>query len=268
VDRTISTNKIVASACSSSAPRLAGRQYFQAAAHSDGCVAARLRFWHSLWHAAPCRNELFSPVAEASSKSFAHLPRHGPRRRPTSGKPSSQPGEPTMPLTCIRKRSTDGHRCEGTWACACGSKDRLGIPRMQCDHTFLRGNSTPIENLPPTRVLIRVCNRLVQEHHRTGLSREQMSLWLAGYPKRRASTSELGQIRTWPIAAEQVSLSSTSGHRILLRHFRPCAMCGRLQVGKENLHVAGGSVQPCVRPLSAVHMTAGHNALRGSGPGH
>src|SRR4051812_27033494 len=26
------------------------------------------------------------------------------------------------------------------------------------------------------------------------------------------------------------------------------------------------SVQPCVRPLRAVHMTAGHNALRGSGP--
>ena len=28
------------------------------------------------------------------------------------------------------------------------------------------------------------------------------------------------------------------------------------------------SVRPCVRPVSAVHMTAGHNALRGSGPGH
>ena len=27
------------------------------------------------------------------------------------------------------------------------------------------------------------------------------------------------------------------------------------------------SVQPCVRPVDAVHMTAGHNALRGSGPG-
>jgi hypothetical protein len=27
------------------------------------------------------------------------------------------------------------------------------------------------------------------------------------------------------------------------------------------------SVQPCVRPVGAVHMTAGHNALRGSGPG-
>ena len=28
------------------------------------------------------------------------------------------------------------------------------------------------------------------------------------------------------------------------------------------------SVQPCVRPLSAAHRAAGHNALRGSGPGH
>src|SRR5215471_8607862 len=30
---------------------------------------------------------------------------------------------------------------------------------------------------------------------------------------------------------------------------------------------AGWSVQPCVRPVCAVHMTAGHNALCGSGPG-
>jgi len=28
------------------------------------------------------------------------------------------------------------------------------------------------------------------------------------------------------------------------------------------------SVQPCVRPLSAAHGAAGHNALRGSGPDH
>src|SRR4030081_1230823 len=27
------------------------------------------------------------------------------------------------------------------------------------------------------------------------------------------------------------------------------------------------SVRPCVRPVDAVHMIAGHNALRGSGPG-
>jgi hypothetical protein len=98
-----------------------------------------LQFLHSLWHAAPCRNELFLPVAEASSRSFAHLPRHGPRRLPTSGKPSSQPDEPTMPLTCIRKRSIDGLRCEGTWACAWGRwQNRSGIRGIECDHKFLR----------------------------------------------------------------------------------------------------------------------------------
>jgi hypothetical protein len=45
------------------------------------------------------------------------------------------------------------------------------------------------------------------------------------------------------------------------------AMCGRLRVGKSFLHVLQHwSVQPCVRPFGAAHMTAGHNALRGSGP--
>src|SRR6266571_7601606 len=35
----------------------------------------------------------------------------------------------------------------------------------------------------------------------------------------------------------------------------------------ESSRRRGWSVQPCVRPVSAVRMTAGHNALRGSGPG-
>jgi hypothetical protein len=62
-----------------------------------------------------------------------------------------------------------------------------------------------------------------------------------------------------PIPAESLQSSETTR----------CAMCGRLRVGKENLHVAElGRVQPCVRPVSAVRMTVGHNALRGSGPGH
>ena len=30
---------------------------------------------------------------------------------------------------------------------------------------------------------------------------------------------------------------------------------------------AGGAVHRCVRPFAAVHMTAGHNAVRRSGPG-
>jgi hypothetical protein len=44
-------------------------------------------------------------------------------------------------------------------------------------------------------------------------------------------------------------------------------MCGRLRVGKEIFALRCWSVQPCVRPVGAVHMTAGHNALCGSGPG-
>ena len=36
----------------------------------------------------------------------------------------------------------------------------------------------------------------------------------------------------------------------------------------ESSRVQHWSVRPCVRPLNAVHMTAGHNALRGSGPDH
>src|SRR5215470_10884763 len=53
-----------------------------------------------------------------------------------------------------------------------------------------------------------------------------------------------------------------------VREISQRAMCGRLRVGKNFFHASSRwSVQPCVRPVSAVHMTAGHNALRGSGPG-
>jgi hypothetical protein len=55
---------------------------------------------------------------------------------------------------------------------------------------------------------------------------------------------------------------------IVLRQKWSRGLCGRLRVSKDFLHVLQHwSVQPCVRPLSAVHMTAGHNALRGPGPG-
>ena len=39
------------------------------------------------------------------------------------------------------------------------------------------------------------------------------------------------------------------------------------ELARKNFTSQAWSVQPCVRPVSAVHMTAGHNALRGSGPG-
>ena len=47
--------------------------------------------------------------------------------------------------------------------------------------------------------------------------------------------------------------------------FVPCVDGSELARGIFTLQP--WSVQPCVRPVCAVHMTAGHNALRGSGPG-
>jgi hypothetical protein len=47
------------------------------------------------------------------------------------------------------------------------------------------------------------------------------------------------------------------------------ALSNRLGISVERLSAVtelDWSVQPCVRPLSAVYMTAGHNVLRGSGP--
>ena len=44
-------------------------------------------------------------------------------------------------------------------------------------------------------------------------------------------------------------------------------MCGRLRAVKGLSTSQRWSEQPCVRPMSAAHRAAGHNALRGSGPG-
>ena len=67
--------------------------------------------------------------------------------------------------------------------CVGPSKDRLGIPGIECDHTFLRWQQPPNRKFASgSRVNSRSQSPL-QERHRTGLSREQISLWLAGYPK-------------------------------------------------------------------------------------
>src|SRR5450759_1306011 len=64
-----------------------------------------------------------------------------------------------------------------------------------------------------------------------------------------------------------VGFSPESGHRQAAPACLKSAMCGRLRVGKSFLHVLQHwSVQPCVRSFNEAHMTAGHNALRGSGP--
>src|SRR6478735_6041184 len=80
--------------------------------------------------------------------------------------------------------------------------------------------------------------------------------------------SVTGQKAKYSLGADVFRFAPESG---LKSDIAPCpkgAMCGRLRVGKSFLHVLQHwSVQPCVRPVDAVHMTAGHNALRGSGPG-
>jgi hypothetical protein len=55
--------------------------------------------------------------------------------------------------------------------------DRLGLPRVKRSHTFLRWQR----------------RQLARECYRAGLRREQIYLWFAGYPKRRAAMSGLGR---------------------------------------------------------------------------
>ena len=86
--------------------------------------------------------------------------------------------------------------------------------------------------------------------------------------KRKRSMSQMGRTETSARRCVRSVLyprKQTWSARTLQIRFS--AMCGRLRIGKDFLHAASWSVLPCVRPLSAVHMTAGHNALRGSGPG-
>ena len=50
------------------------------------------------------------------------------------------------------------------------------------------------------------------------------------------------------------------------RHVRNVPCVDGSGLAREIFTSQAWSVQPCVRPVNAVHMTAGHNALRGSGP--
>jgi hypothetical protein len=82
-------------------------------------------------------------------------------------------------------------------------------------------------------------------------------------------TQTVSSIQNIPLATHgrsidlRVDSSSTDDSR--LRGALPCVDGSGL--ARAFFTHAGWSVQPCVRPFSAVHMTAGHNALRGSGPG-
>src|SRR5258706_11232186 len=79
--------------------------------------------------------------------------------------------------------------------------------------------------------------------------------------------SALGQLRTWPAGGPMSGIApqTDTESRVSDVRFVPCVDGSPL--ARAFVTFAAGSVQPCVRPVCAAHMAAGHNALRGSGPG-
>src|SRR5215472_4902174 len=71
-------------------------------------------------------------------------------------------------------------------------------------------------------------------------------------------------MKHWP-RMSALGQKQTFGKVGLMSALPPCVDGSEL--ARRIFTSQAGSVQPCVRPLGAVHMTAGHNALRGSGPG-
>jgi hypothetical protein len=79
--------------------------------------------------------------------------------------------------------------------------------------------------------------------------------------------SGMGPIASfWP-SADHFRSSPGNGHRQADSARPKSAIVDGSGLAREIFTSQAWSVLPCVRPLGAVHMTAGHNALRGSGPG-
>ena len=102
-------------------------------------------------------------------------------------------------------------------------------------------------------------------------TRSGRQLYLLGAINQRARVARcdvrFGSFSEVAVGPRDVRCSPRSRHRPVRPTGPFSAMCGRLRVGKSFFHVLQHwSVQPCVRPFHAAHMTAGHNALRGSGP--
>ena len=125
--------------------------------------------------------------------------------------------------------------------------------------------------------------RISPRRHRRegGLERDELILWSAGVGRDTSTPAGLwrpARSNRWrsllwvnhvtpAMSVMCPLLSPTAVELVRCSETTRSAMCGRRPVGKGFLHVCSGSVQPCVRPTCAVLMTAGHNALRESGPG-
>jgi hypothetical protein len=78
-----------------------------------------------------------------------------------------------------------------------------------------------------------------------------------------------GSVKSRKARSEHIrsGLPSRSDIAAAFRHFRKVPCVDGSGLARRIVTSQAWSVQPCVRPVCAVHMTAGHNALRGSGPG-
>ena len=86
-------------------------------------------------------------------------------------------------------------------------------------------------------------------------------------PTSGIAMSALGHERTkWPVRVMS-ALLPTADIRQCAWDVRKVPCVDGSWLASQNFTSHRWSVQPCVRPVSAVRMTAGHNALRGSGPG-
>ena len=91
-----------------------------------------------------------------------------------------------------------------------------------------------------------------------------------GYPRVAASSAEtrteklrlMSTVRQCPLCFQKRTLDCSRGMSAM------CHVWTAPSWQELSSRLQHWSVQPCVRPLSAAHRAAGHNALRGSGPGH
>jgi len=83
----------------------------------------------------------------------------------------------------------------------------------------------------------------------------------------RPPTADTRPVARWTGSGARGHLNRRGRPRPTVWAVSRWALCGRLRVVKGFERVADWSWQPCVRPFNAVHMTAGHYAFRGSGPG-
>ena len=84
-------------------------------------------------------------------------------------------------------------------------------------------------------------------------------LFLLDYAQMCSALLEINVPRSfWGAITGNLGLSPVSGDELI----DDTAPSWQAESSRRSL----GRLQPCVRPVCAVHMTAGHNAFRGSGP--